>query len=75
MVSQETTIERLSGMVVYRELDLRNFKKQERERVKDLLFSLHTFNKLDDRMVRIISESLEIDAKEVCSKEGITYNI
>ena len=38
-----------------------------------LLQSLHGFNKLDDRIVGIISESFNVDAEKICREHGITY--
>lgn len=38
-----------------------------------LLSNLAAFNKLDERVVDIISKVFKIDAKEICEKWGITY--
>ena len=43
------------------------------QKIKKLLEDLHAFNKLDKRVVDIISEVFGVDAKEICSKYGITY--
>ena len=50
-------------------------EKTEAEKVTSLLLSLHSFNKLDKRTLQIISTSFGIDAFEICSDYGITYNI
>ena len=38
-----------------------------------LLSNLAAFNKLDERVVDIISKVFKMDAKEICEKWGITY--
>ena len=43
--------------------------------VIDLLYDLHAFNLLNDRIVEAISYRLGIDAEELCRQEGITYDI
>jgi hypothetical protein len=40
-----------------------------------LLYELHTFNKLDKRIVSAISRAFNVDAEEICKKDGITYNV
>ena len=36
---------------------------------------LHAFNILDERIVNLISANFGVDAKEICEKYGITYDI
>ena len=48
---------------------------EEKESVTSLLLSLHSFNKLNKRVLLAISTSFHIDAFEICSEYGITYNI
>ena len=43
------------------------------EKILRLLSNLSAFNKLDVRVVSIISEVFKIDAKELCRKWGISY--
>ena len=38
-----------------------------------LLRTMHVFNKLDKRVVSIISMALNVDANEICERLGITY--
>lgn len=45
------------------------------EKVIRLLSNLSAFNKLDKRVVSIITEVFKIDADELCKKYGITYFI
>jgi hypothetical protein len=45
------------------------------EKILRLLSNLSAFNKLDARVVNIISEVFKIDAKEICRKWGISYFI
>lgn len=40
-----------------------------------LLNDLSAFNKLDRRVVQIISDVFKIDASELCKQNGITYFI
>jgi len=40
-----------------------------------LLSDLSAFNKLDRRIVQIISDVFKINALEICRKNGITYFI
>lgn len=46
-----------------------------REKILRLLSNLAAFNKLDERVVDIISKVFKVDAKEICEKWGITYYI
>ena len=46
-----------------------------KECVTNLLYDLHAFNLLNDRIVDVISFRLGIDAEELCRQEGITYDI
>ena len=43
------------------------------EKILRLLSNLSAFNKLDARVVSIISEVFKIDTKEICRKWGISY--
>jgi len=45
------------------------------EQIIALLSDLSAFNKLDKRIVQIISDVFKIDAKQVCIDNGITYFI
>ena len=45
------------------------------EQIIKLLSSLAAFNILDLQIVNIISDSFEVDAREICKCEGITYII
>ena len=40
-----------------------------------LLSNLSAFNKLDKKVVQIISDIFKINALEICRKNGITYFI
>jgi hypothetical protein len=73
-----------SEMYKQKENILKVLKTMEKEEIiKDLqitlatnlLYSLHAFNKLDNIVVNIISEAFNVDAKEICKKQGITYFI
>lgn len=44
-----------------------------KELVVDLLFSLDNANRLDFYIVNCITESLKIDAFELCESNGISY--
>lgn len=44
-----------------------------KEMVVDLLFSLDNANRLDFKVVNCITESLKIDAFELCESNGISY--
>ena len=43
--------------------------------VVELLFDLHSFNKLDRFIVDSISRNFKINAEELCDEYGITYNM
>lgn len=43
------------------------------KKILTLLSNLSAFNKLDSKVVSIISVVFKVDAKEVCEKWGITY--
>jgi hypothetical protein len=45
------------------------------EQIIKLLSDLAAFNKLDQRIVQIISNAFKVDAKQICKNNGITYNI
>ena len=42
-------------------------------RIRDLLYDLHAFNQLNDRIVSLISQNFKVDAEGICRKEGIVY--
>ncbi len=44
-------------------------------KVKNLIISLHKFNKLDSRIVQQISLNFNVKAEEFCKEMGIIYNI
>jgi len=46
-----------------------------KKKVIKLLSDLAAFNKLDSRIVQIISDAFKVDAKELCKENGITYFI
>jgi hypothetical protein len=50
-------------------------KEELKQNVINLLYDLHAFNLLNDRMVKLIGINLEVDAEELCRQEGITYDI
>ena len=41
----------------------------------ELLRSLHAFQELNERIVNIISYTLNVDAKLICKENGIVYNV
>jgi len=43
--------------------------------VINLLYDLHSFNRLDIHIVEAISRNFNIDAIELCEIQGITYNL
>ena len=43
------------------------------EKIINLLFALHKFNKLNALIVGLISESFQVDAETICKENGITY--
>jgi len=45
----------------------------EKEQIIDLLYTLQKFNKLDNRIVDIVSEVFKVDAKQLCNTNGIVY--
>ena len=46
------------------------------DKLIELLETLHAFNKLDQRVIDIISTVFEIDnIDQICKENGITYNI
>lgn len=51
----------------------------EEEKIKNavinLLYDLHSFNKLDIHIVDAISRNFSMDAVELCDLHGITYNL
>lgn len=50
-------------------------KEELEDAVTNLLSDLHAFNLLHERIVNMISTYFHVDAKEICRKWGITYNI
>ncbi len=46
-----------------------------KQKILDLIKSLHAFQKLDDRVLRVISNVFKVDAFEICKENGITYDI
>ena len=50
-------------------------KEQLKHAIINLLYDLHSFNKLDTFVLNSINESFKIDAFELCELEGITYNL
>jgi hypothetical protein len=45
----------------------------EKKQIIKLLSNLSAFNKLDERTVKIISDTFQVDAVQLCQKNGITY--
>jgi len=41
--------------------------------ITELLYTLQKFNKLDKRIVGIIGEVFGVDARQICSENGIVY--
>lgn len=42
---------------------------------EELLYSLHRFNQLNNRIVQQIGQVFNFDAEKYCSSQGIIYNI
>jgi hypothetical protein len=43
------------------------------EKILKLLSDLHAFNLLTERIVKIIGDSFNVDAVDMCREHGITY--
>ena len=51
-------------------------EKKDREAVVIHMFlDLHAFNKLDSQVIRIISDHMGVDGKQLCQEWGIVYNL
>jgi len=50
-------------------------KEQIKQAIVEILFDLHSFNKLDARVLNSIGKNFDIDIYEMCEDNGITYNI
>ena len=44
-----------------------------KEKIIKLLSDLAAFNKLDNTIVSLISQAFDVNAEEICKKNGITY--
>lgn len=45
------------------------------QKIVDLLYDLHSFGKLNSKVLESISRIFEVDAFELCEEQGITYFI
>jgi hypothetical protein len=50
-------------------------KEELQQTVTNLLYDLHAFNLLNDRIVKLIGIHFDLDAFAICRDEGITYDI
>lgn len=50
-------------------------KEELKQTVVNLMYDLHTFQLLNDRIVKLIGIHFDLDAFALCREEGITYDI
>jgi hypothetical protein len=50
-------------------------KEELKQTVVNLMYDLHAFQLLNERIVRLLGIHFELDAFALCREHGITYNI
>ena len=50
-------------------------EEELKQTVINLMYDLHAFQLLNDRIVRLLGIHFELDAFALCREEGITYNV
>lgn len=74
-IEETSEMDNREYMVEYLEKLLQNGVETDNEQPKELIQSLHKFNKLDKRILQQIGYTFKFDAIKYCNDNGITYNI